>query len=116
MVERSKNLIAKAEYIDLRHMVGHTDRKIINYSPLHDNQNWLFEVIYDRAAFEINTRNYNAPVQRLRDACLSFSLFRIFWTSNKYSQSGLADSSKYYQERSKHHIWNRWTAEPGCFG
>ena len=58
-----ENLIAKAEYIDLRHMVGHTDRKIINYSPLHDNQNWLFEVIYDRAAFEINTRNYNVPVK-----------------------------------------------------
>ena len=47
-----ENLIAKAEYMDLRHRVGHTDRKIINYSPLHDNQNWLFEVIYDRAAFE----------------------------------------------------------------
>ena len=58
-----ENLMAKAEYIDLRHMVGHTDRKIINYSPLHDNQNWLFEVIYDRAAFEAEARGYNVPVK-----------------------------------------------------
>ena len=58
-----ENLMAKAEYIDLRHMVGHTDRKIINYSPLHDNQNWLFEVIYDRAAFEAAARGYNVPVK-----------------------------------------------------
>ena len=58
-----ENLIAKAEYLDLNHMKGYTDRKITNYSPLHDNQNWLFEVIYDRAAFEINARNYNVPVK-----------------------------------------------------
>ena len=58
-----ENLMAKAEYINLRHIVGHTDRKIINYSPLHDNQNWLFEVIYDSAAFEINARNYNVSVK-----------------------------------------------------
>ena len=50
-----ENLNAKAQYMDLKHLQGFTDRKIINYAPLYDNQNWLFEVIYDRAAFEIQT-------------------------------------------------------------
>ena len=53
-----ENLKATAKYMDLKHLEGHTSRKVINYSPLHDNQNWLFDVIYDRAAFEIQTRNY----------------------------------------------------------
>ena len=51
------NLIAKAEYTDMKHLQGETNRRVINYSPLHDNQNWLFEVIYDRAAFEVRTAN-----------------------------------------------------------
>ena len=50
------NLKTKAQYMDLNHMQGYTDRKIINYSPLRDNQNWLFEVLYDQYAFEFDTR------------------------------------------------------------
>ena len=50
-----ENLRAKAEYMDLKHLKGYTSRKIINYSPLRDNQNWLFDVIYDKAAFEIQS-------------------------------------------------------------
>ena len=42
-----ENLKAKAEYMNLKHLQGYTDRKIINYSPLLYNQNWLFEVLYD---------------------------------------------------------------------
>ena len=57
-----ENLKSKAEYTDLEHFKGYTSRRIINYSPLRDNQNWLFEVIYDRAAFEIITRRTNFPV------------------------------------------------------
>ena len=52
------NLKAQAEYMDLKHLVGHTSRKLINYSSLHDNQNWLFDVIYDRAVFEARTANF----------------------------------------------------------
>ena len=48
-----KNLNAKAQYMDLEHLQGHTNRKIITYSPLYDNQNWLFDVLYDRSVFEI---------------------------------------------------------------
>ena len=55
-----ENLNAKAQYMDMKHLQGYTNRKVINYSPLHDNQNWLFEVIYDRAAFE--TRNFDFPI------------------------------------------------------
>ncbi len=51
-----ENLNAKAQYMDMKHIEEYTDRKVINYSPLHDNQNWLFEVIYDRNVFEIQTR------------------------------------------------------------
>jgi len=57
-----ENLIAKAEYLDLNHTEGYTSRKIINYSPLRDNQNWLFEVIYDRVAFEIQIPRLNLPM------------------------------------------------------
>ena len=61
------NLKAKAEYMDLKRLKGYTNRRIISYSPLRDNQNWLFEVIYDRAAFEILTRRTNLPVGNNND-------------------------------------------------
>ena len=50
-----ENLKAQAQYMDLKYMKGQTNRKVINYSPLHENQNWLFDVIYDIAAFETKT-------------------------------------------------------------
>ena len=57
-----ENLQARARYMDLKHIEGQTDRRIVSYSPLHENQNWLFEVIYDRSAFEVQTRIINLPV------------------------------------------------------
>ncbi|MDE2887857.1 MAG: AAA family ATPase [Gemmatimonadota bacterium] len=57
-----RNLKAQAQYVDARHLAGHTNRKVIASSPLYENQNWLFNVIYDRAAFEIQTRHVNLPV------------------------------------------------------
>ena len=59
-----QHLNTKAEYMNLHHTTGYTDRVITNYSPLRDNQNWLFEVIYDRAAFEMRTQNVDIPVQQ----------------------------------------------------
>ena len=56
-----ESLKATARYMNLRHLVGQTSRKVISHSPLHDNQNWLFGVIYDRAAFEIQTSNFSLP-------------------------------------------------------
>ena len=53
-----ENLKAQAQYVDRKHLAGHTSRKVITSSPLHDNQNWLFELIYDRVAFEMQTRRF----------------------------------------------------------
>lgn len=50
-----ENLKAQAQYMDLKHIQGHTTRRVINHSPLGDNQNWLFEVLFDRAVLEIQT-------------------------------------------------------------
>ena len=57
------NLVAQAKHMDLKRVQGYTTRKIINYSPLRDNQNWLFEVAYDRAVFETQTINFPLQVQ-----------------------------------------------------
>ena len=56
------NLKAQAQYMDLKHMQGHTEREVIALSPLRDNQNWLFDLLFDRAVLEIQTRNLNLPV------------------------------------------------------
>ena len=53
-----ENLRSRAEYMGLRNLTGYTDRRLINYAPLRDNQNWLFEVIFDRQAFEIRTSDH----------------------------------------------------------
>ena len=50
-----ENLEAKAQYTDPTNLLGDTERKIINYSPLRDNNNWLFDVAYDYVVFEIQT-------------------------------------------------------------
>ena len=57
-----KNLKARAQYMKFEHVEGFTSRKVIDYSPLHDNQNWLFDLIYDRAALELQTRQLNVPL------------------------------------------------------
>ena len=66
-----ESLNARAEYMGLKHLVGHTSRRVINYSPLHDNQNWLFELVYDRNVFETQTVRIPMPAQ---DSHQSFPL------------------------------------------
>ena len=60
-----ESLRAKAEFMGLKHLQGYTNRKIINDSPLHDNLNWLFEVLFDRCAFEVQPipNSYKIPDQ-----------------------------------------------------
>ena len=58
------NLKAQAQYMDRKHMQGQTERKVINYSPLHENQNWLFDLLYDQAVFEMRTTHVNLPVNK----------------------------------------------------
>lgn len=49
------NLLNKAQYRFSRNISSKSERRIINYSPLRDNQNWLLDVIFDRQALEIQT-------------------------------------------------------------
>ena len=46
------NLTAKATHAKSVRSAGSTDRSVLNYSPLRDNQNWLFGLAYDFSAFE----------------------------------------------------------------
>ena len=57
------NLTAKARHMDLMHRKGYTERAVINCSPLRDNENWLFDVIYDFSVFERQTQNVRFPIQ-----------------------------------------------------
>ncbi len=69
-----ENLKAQAQYMDIKHMKGQTERKVINHSPLHDNQDWLFDLIYDRAAFELQTHQINLPISNA-DAGIPLPIF-----------------------------------------
>ena len=68
------NLKSQAQHMDLKHIQGYTARKVIDYSPLHDNQNWLFDLIYDRAAFEFQTRQVSLPLNNA-DAAIPLPVF-----------------------------------------
>lgn len=57
------NLRSKASHMDLSHFEGHTDRKIVNHSPLGINQDWVFEVVYDMSVFELKTSRMEVPLQ-----------------------------------------------------
>lgn len=52
-----ENLKSKAQYMNMKHIIGYTNRKVINYSSLQDNQNWIFELLYDSSVFEIQTES-----------------------------------------------------------
>ena len=60
-------LNARAEYMELQHMTGHSDRDVIVLSPLQEIQRWLFEVVFDHRVFEINTTNLPIPLEFQRD-------------------------------------------------
>ena len=80
-----KNLKAQPQYMDLEHMSGSTNRKVVNYSPLHDNQNWLFEVIYDRVAFEVNILVGICSIIKIKLKIYSPKIvFYIFLTTRKF--------------------------------
>ena len=62
------NLNARAEHVGNIRFVGSTDRKILNYSPLRGNQNWLFDLIYDANLLEpspIGNRGHAAQLYQV---------------------------------------------------
>lgn len=52
-----ENLKGKPGYTILKHIKGYADRKIIQHSPLRENQNWLLDLTYDSSVFEIKIQN-----------------------------------------------------------
>ena len=57
------NLHAKASFSDIKRLKGFLNRKIINYSPLSDNQNWLLDILYDRNVLELQIVNANIATE-----------------------------------------------------
>ena len=58
------NLLVKPQYSKATLIKGVTRRQVIAHSPLRDVHNWLYDVAYDRAAFEINSPAMNIPLDR----------------------------------------------------
>lgn len=56
-----ENLKQSTTYTELKHISGYSNRSIVCTSPLKNNKNWLLDLIFDRQAFEIVTRQL--PVQ-----------------------------------------------------
>lgn len=56
----AENLTAHATYMDTPRIEGGTDRRLIIYSSLRENQSWLFNIIFDRA-LEFSYRPIRAP-------------------------------------------------------
>ena len=50
------NLKAKTNYSDLKRISRYSNRSIVCTSPLKGNKDWLLDLIFDRQAFEIQTR------------------------------------------------------------
>ena len=57
-----RNLKAKPAYTHAPKFSGETNRRIINYSPLIEIHDWLYDVAYDRAVLEMKTSRVMIPV------------------------------------------------------
>ena len=57
------NLRARPQYTAGSKFKGETHRRIIAHSPLRDVHNWLYDIAYDRAVFEIVSRQLNMPIK-----------------------------------------------------
>lgn len=74
------NLISKADYMDISHLEGHTDRRIVNYSPLREIQNWLFDLAYDRTVFETRIQRVeNLLISQGNDTYSSMPPLSVFF-------------------------------------
>ena len=73
----SSNLNARAEYVDASLIAGDTARTAIALTSLKANQNWLFDLIYDRAAFELNIAHIPVPAEGTDSDRVSPSVRRV---------------------------------------
>ena len=56
-----ENLRAKPQYTEGTRLKGETPRRLIARSPLRDIHDWLYDVAYDRAAFEMRSQSLPIP-------------------------------------------------------
>lgn len=56
------NLKDRATYTELKRINRYSNRSLISTSPLKANRNWLLDLIFDRQAFELQTRTMALPV------------------------------------------------------
>ncbi len=56
------NLRAKPQYSEGSHLKGESRRKLIARSPLRDLHDWLYDVAYDRAAFEMRSESFRVAI------------------------------------------------------
>jgi len=56
------NLRAKPKYTKAPTVKGETPRRVVAHTPLRDVHDWLYDVAYDRAAFEIQSPSINLPM------------------------------------------------------
>ena len=57
-----QNLQSRVSRMDRRHLEGHTERKVMADSPLRDNQNWIFDLVYDYSVFEHQISPVTLPI------------------------------------------------------
>ena len=62
-----ENLKAQAKFLDMKNIIGQTNRRIINYAPLHDNQNWLLGVVFDNLYYHEDINTYNMALIIVRE-------------------------------------------------
>lgn len=55
------NLNAQASYMGIENTSGKTVRRVANYSPLRDNLNWLFDLVYDWTAIDTLATQFRRP-------------------------------------------------------
>lgn len=60
-----ENLRQGTTYTELKHISGYSNRSIVCTSPLKNNKNWLLDLIFDRQAFEVITRQL--PIRLAQD-------------------------------------------------
>ena len=73
----NKNMVAKARHIDPMQIGEGTNRTVLNYSPLRDNESFLFALAFDFGLFETYTREINVSYHG-HNAALQNSLISVF--------------------------------------
>lgn len=70
-----ENLKSKASYSDLKHIQKFSNRNIICTSPLKTNIHWLLDLIFDRQAFEIQTREMPIAINNPEQPNINLPVF-----------------------------------------